>query len=113
MAPRILAPLKLASSDLPIDPVGTLLRHGPLPFIQRTINEETYLAAVDKYMLREGCSVLEAQANMDFYLRDPNTWASDKVREKKGGKIRDYARLDQKQVLLTCLWAGEMNEATS
>jgi hypothetical protein len=35
--------------------VGSLYRAGPVPFIQRIVNAESYEQAVLKYMAQEGC----------------------------------------------------------
>ena len=36
-------------------PIGSLIRAGPLPFIQRLVNSENYEQGVLKYMASEGC----------------------------------------------------------
>ena len=50
-------------------PIGSLIRAGPLPFIQRIINSDNYDQGVLKYMAKEGVSRVEAQGNMvnDFF----------------------------------------------
>jgi hypothetical protein len=45
-------------------PVGSLIRQGPLPFIQHLTNADEYDQAVLKYMSKEGCDRKEAQGNM-------------------------------------------------
>jgi len=45
-------------------PVGSLIRQGPLPFIQHLTNADEYDQAVLKYMAKEGCDRKEAQGNM-------------------------------------------------
>ena len=57
--------------DIGYGPAGSLLRQGPVPFVIRIAQSDTYDAAVEKYMAKEKCSRLEAQANMDAYFQDP------------------------------------------
>ena len=45
-------------------PVGSLIRQGPLPFIQHLTKPDEYEQAVLKYMAKEGCDRKEAQGNM-------------------------------------------------
>jgi hypothetical protein len=52
-------------------PLGTLLRAGPKPFLQRLVSPEQYDQAVLKYMALDKCSRDEAQGNMDAYLENP------------------------------------------
>jgi hypothetical protein len=52
-------------------PVGSLIRAGPKPFLQHLFFPETYEQAVFKYMAKDGCSRMEAQGNMDFYIDNP------------------------------------------
>ena len=89
-------------------PFGSLTRQGPVPLFIRLVNSDTYEAAVDKYARQEGCSRLEAMANMDAYFADPNGWAGDKLREKNG-KIakKDYINVNQNpfNLTLTAIWA--------
>lgn len=88
-------------------PFGSLTRQGPVPFFIRLVKPDTYEAAVNKYMLLEKCSRLDAQANMDAYFQDPNGWAGNKLRERKGGAKLDYANANQDpaQLALTAVWA--------
>lgn len=51
-------------------PVGSLIRAGPKPFLQRIITPDMYDQAVLKYMASEGCDRKEAQGNMDAYLEN-------------------------------------------
>jgi hypothetical protein len=46
-------------------------------------------------------------ANMDAYFQDPNGWASNKIREKKGGPKIDYVNMNQSKsdLVLTAVWA--------
>eukprot|EP00568_Trieres_chinensis_P001816 CAMPEP_0183305246 /NCGR_PEP_ID=MMETSP0160_2-20130417/10054_1 /TAXON_ID=2839 ORGANISM="Odontella Sinensis, Strain Grunow 1884" /NCGR_SAMPLE_ID=MMETSP0160_2 /ASSEMBLY_ACC=CAM_ASM_000250 /LENGTH=199 /DNA_ID=CAMNT_0025468421 /DNA_START=107 /DNA_END=706 /DNA_ORIENTATION=+ len=89
-------------------PVGSLIRAGPLPFIQRIINADSYEQAVLKYMSQERCGRREAQGNMDAYFENPNDWAYQKLQEKNGALKRDYANAntDPKQLVLSGTWAG-------
>eukprot|EP00970_Alexandrium_tamarense_P005489 scaffold904_cov201-Alexandrium_tamarense.AAC.22 len=52
-------------------PIGSLYRAGPKPFLSRIFNAQTYDQAVLKYMAQDGCSRIEAQANMDAFLENP------------------------------------------
>ena len=104
LTPRSLC---MDSSDKGYGPTGSLIRQGPVPYLIRLVKPDTYEAAVDKYMMKEGCSRLEAQANMDAYFMDPNGWAAQKIREKKGGQKVDYvnANTSPTQLALTAVWA--------
>lgn len=53
-------------------PLGSLIRAGPKPFIQRILFPDQYEQAVLKYMAQDGCSRKEAQGNMDAYIENPN-----------------------------------------
>lgn len=53
-------------------PIGSLIRAGPKPFIQRILFPDQYEQAVLKYMAQDGCSRKEAQGNMDAYIENPN-----------------------------------------
>ena len=53
-------------------PLGSLIRCGPKPFFNHLLFFEQYDQAVLKYMATDGCSRNEAQANMDFYVENPN-----------------------------------------
>ncbi|KAJ1640849.1 hypothetical protein T492DRAFT_926525 [Pavlovales sp. CCMP2436] len=90
-------------------PIGSLLRQGPTPFVQRLISEEKYQQSV-LYFRREnpGCSQMEAQGNMDAYLANPNDWAIIKMKAKKGGYEPDFANmnLDPKTLALTAVWSS-------
>lgn len=88
-------------------PIGTLIRAGPLPFINRLTKPDDYDQAVLKYMALEGCSRKEAQGNMDAYLENPNDWTYQKLQEKKGGFKKDYANANTnpKQLILSGTWA--------
>jgi len=94
--------------DVGYDAFGSLTRQGLVPFLIRTVNPDTYDAAVNKYMLQERCSRAEAMGNMDAYFADPNGWAARKMREKSGviGKT-DYVNVNQNaaSLVLTSIWA--------
>lgn len=89
------------------DAFGTLTRQGPVPFFIRIFKSDTYNAAVDKYMMKEKCTRLEAMANMDAYFQDPNGWASNKLRSRKTGVQNDYINFNQSKssLALTAVWA--------
>ncbi|KAL3805478.1 hypothetical protein ACHAW5_007150 [Stephanodiscus triporus] len=88
--------------------VGSLYRAGPVPFVQRIINADSYEQAVLKYMAQEGCNRVEAQGNMDAYLENPQDWSYQKMQEKNNGAPRkDYANANMQpgQIVLSTLWA--------
>ena len=89
-------------------PVGSLLRQGPVPFIIRLVKPDTYDQAVRKYMNIEKVDRTTAQANMDAYFQDPNGWAGQKLRERKGqAKPLDYnGNVNPSQLVLTGIWAS-------
>eukprot|EP00568_Trieres_chinensis_P013605 CAMPEP_0183292536 /NCGR_PEP_ID=MMETSP0160_2-20130417/1561_1 /TAXON_ID=2839 ORGANISM="Odontella Sinensis, Strain Grunow 1884" /NCGR_SAMPLE_ID=MMETSP0160_2 /ASSEMBLY_ACC=CAM_ASM_000250 /LENGTH=148 /DNA_ID=CAMNT_0025453501 /DNA_START=118 /DNA_END=564 /DNA_ORIENTATION=+ len=88
-------------------PVGSLIRQGPKPFLERVLKPDDYEQAVFKYMANTGVNRREAQGNMDAYLRNPNDWAFQKNEEAKGRSKLDYGEFNTspKQVLLTATWA--------
>mmetsp|Transcript_3015 Transcript_3015/g.5088 ORF Transcript_3015/g.5088 Transcript_3015/m.5088 type:complete len:199 (+) Transcript_3015:104-700(+) len=90
------------------DLIGSALRAGPVPVIQRIINPEQYEQAVLKYMAAEGCDRTEAQGNMDAYFENPQDWAYQKLQEQNGAAKKDYANanMDPKQIALSTIWAG-------
>jgi len=99
---------KMTSSEDGYDAVGSLIRFGPVPFFIRLAKSETYEAAIIKYQNQEKCSRTEAMGNMDAYFSDPNGWAAQKLREKKGTAPKiDYANLNTSpaNLLLTGIWA--------
>jgi len=53
-------------------PIGSLIRAGPMPFIQHLVFADNYEQAVLKYMAQDGCTRKEAQGNMDAYIENPN-----------------------------------------
>mmetsp|Transcript_29216 Transcript_29216/g.42888 ORF Transcript_29216/g.42888 Transcript_29216/m.42888 type:complete len:184 (-) Transcript_29216:99-650(-) len=87
---------------------GSLLRQGPVPFVQRLKDPAMYEQAVLKMMASEGMDRNEAQGNMDAYLQNPNDWALQKYEEKNGAPKFDYANanMDPKQLVLTGLWSA-------
>ena len=87
-------------------PVGSLLRQGPVPFLLRIRDPDTYNAAVTKFMLRERCDRNTAQANMDAYFQDPNGWLSQRARDDETGQYTDYRNVNMspKSLLLTGTW---------
>jgi hypothetical protein len=89
-------------------PVGSLLRQGPVPFLQRLRDPDSYNQAVLKMMASENMDRNEAQGNMDAYLLNPNDWALQKMEEKNGAPKFDYANanMDQGDLILTASWAG-------
>ena len=50
----------------------------------------------------------EAQGNMDAFLENPQDWAYQKMAEKNGAAVKDYANanMQPKQILLSTIWAG-------
>jgi hypothetical protein len=89
----------------PYDAVGSLLRHGPVPFLKRTLEKDTYEQAVLKYMASDNVGRAEATGNMDAYFNNPQDWAFQKMAERKGAKKVDYTFLSKKQAALTITWA--------
>lgn len=89
------------------DIIGSLYRAGPVPAFQRIVNTDTYEQGVLKYMAKEGCDRIEAQGNMDAYLENPQDWAFQKMDEKRGGAVKDYANanMNPKQIILSTTWA--------
>ena len=84
------------------DILGTLLRQGPNPTLQRIFKPDEYDQAVLKFMAGDKCDRNTAQGNMDAYLQNPNDWAYNRL---KGYNI-DYATLDEKAVLLASIWSA-------
>ena len=89
-------------------PLGTLSRAGPIPLFYRVFLSDQYAAAVDKFMLREGagCSRDEAQANMDYYFRNPNDWIAMRKRQEASGVKLDLVNMNQDptSLLLVAVW---------
>ena len=95
------------SGETGYGPIGSLLRQGPLPLIQRLRDADGYEQGVLKMMATDGMTRNQAQGNMDAYLSNPNDWAIQKLEEKKTGVMYDYetANMDPKQLVLTGVWA--------
>jgi hypothetical protein len=89
--------------------VGSLIRQGPLPFVQRLFNSDDYEQGVLKMMANsdERMSRNEAQGNFDAYLQNPNDWAVQKMEEKNGAPKFDYANanMEPSELVLTGLWS--------
>jgi hypothetical protein len=90
--------------------LGSLIRQGPVPFFQRIKDPDMYDQAVLKMMAtsEQTMSRDEAQGNMDAYLQNPNDWALQKMEEKNGAPVFDYANanMDSEDLILTAAWAG-------
>lgn len=80
---------------------GSLLRQGPSPFLTRVFKPNDYEQAVLKFMAGDKCDRLEAQGNMDAYLRNPSDWQYNRV---KGYDV-DYVTLRVKTIVLTLVWS--------
>lgn len=93
----------------PYSPVGSLLRHGPSPFIARLTNEDEYEQGILKYMASSTNGVVvsrsEATGNMDAKLNNAMDWAYQKMEEKKGAPKVDYTVLKTKDAVLVLVWA--------
>lgn len=89
----------------PYDAVGSLLRHGPSPFITRLTNADEYEQAVLKYMANAGVSRAEATGNMDAKLNNAMDWTYQKMAEKNGAPKVDYTTLKKKNAILVAVWA--------
>ena len=89
----------------PYNPVGSLLRHGPSPFITRLTNPDEYEQKVLQYMATMGVSRAEATGNMDAQLNNAMDWAYQKNAEKNGAPKVDYTALKLKDAILVVVWA--------
>mmetsp|Transcript_11971 Transcript_11971/g.23002 ORF Transcript_11971/g.23002 Transcript_11971/m.23002 type:complete len:167 (-) Transcript_11971:42-542(-) len=98
--------------EYPYDAVGALLRHGPVTFINRVVNKDEYEQGVLKYMAVARVSRAEATGNMDAKLNNAADWAYQKLAEKNGAPKVDYTVLDQKQAILTTMWAAFITPLT-
>ena len=90
-------------------PFGSLLRQGPVPFIQRLRDPDGYDQGVLKMLANENfASRDEAQGNMDAYLQNPNDYALQKLEEKRTGVKYDYANANMSggDLALTAAWTG-------
>lgn len=91
--------------DLPsagYDILGTLLRQGPNPALQRIFKPTEYEQAVLKFMAGDKCDRNTAQGNMDAYLRNPSDWAYNRM---KGYDI-DYGTINSKDIVLVSAWSA-------
>lgn len=93
------------NGEYPYDSVGSLLRHGPAPFLKRTFEPDVYEQAVLKYMASDSVSRAEATGNMDAFFNSAQDWAFQKMAERKGANKVDYTKLSKKQAALTIIWA--------
>ena len=104
----------------------TLLLHGPKPFLTRIFQPDDYEQAVLKFMASDdtynnnGNSSsnnnnnnssssnrrIEAQGNMDAYLRNPNDWAFNRREAEKRGVKYDYWTLRKGDLVKTLVWSG-------
>lgn len=91
--------------EYPYDPVGSLLRHGPAPFLKRVTDPVGYEQDVLGYMAKASVSRAEATGNMDARANNAADWTYQKMKEKKGAPAVDYTVLDRKQAILTSVWA--------
>mmetsp|Transcript_5765 Transcript_5765/g.8565 ORF Transcript_5765/g.8565 Transcript_5765/m.8565 type:complete len:194 (-) Transcript_5765:1815-2396(-) len=89
-----------------LDPVlNSLLRQGPGPVIVRLTKPQDYEQAVLKYQASEGCSLPEAQGNMDAFFNNAGDWTYQKNAEKNGAPKVDYTKLKIKDAVLVLTWA--------
>lgn len=90
----------------PYDAVGSLLRHGPSPFVQRVTDPAGYEQAVLAYMASENCNRSEATGNVDAKTNNAADWAYQRMEAKKDpSKKVDYTVLKAKDAALTAVWA--------
>ena len=82
--------------------LGSLLRQGPNPALQRIFKPDEYEQAVLKFMAGDDCDRNTAQGNMDAYLRNPNDWAFNRMK----GYAIDYGSINQKQIVLVSTWSA-------
>jgi hypothetical protein len=87
-------------------PFETVVRNGPLPFLQRILNPGEYEQGVLKLMASEGMGRKEAQGNMDASLENAADWAYQKMQERNGAAKKDYAKSPStKQIGLAGTWS--------
>lgn len=93
--------------DVGYSAIGSLIRQGPLPFIQRVSNPAKYEASLRYYMEENRCSYAEAMGNMDAYIANPNDWTLIKLKAQKGGYEPDFVNIntDPKQLALSGIWS--------
>jgi len=93
----------------------TFIRHGPRPALQRIFQPDDYEQAVLKFMSLEKADRLNAQGNMDAFLRNEQDWAFNRMEEQKRGFKIDYYTINPKDIstwwlfwdfcrLLSSLW---------
>eukprot|EP00614_Pseudopedinella_elastica_P005851 CAMPEP_0172593466 /NCGR_PEP_ID=MMETSP1068-20121228/12667_1 /TAXON_ID=35684 /ORGANISM="Pseudopedinella elastica, Strain CCMP716" /LENGTH=149 /DNA_ID=CAMNT_0013391001 /DNA_START=137 /DNA_END=583 /DNA_ORIENTATION=- len=88
-------------------PFGTLVRGGPVPFLKRVTGPQKYSASVKKFMYEEKCELIEAQANIDAFLANPNDWAFAKMASERGKEnTYDFVNVNCRpgDLLLTAVW---------
>jgi hypothetical protein len=88
------------------DILGTILRQGPEPALQRIFNADDYEQAVLKFMATEKCDRNTAQGNMDAYLRNPPDWTYIRMEDEKRGYVRDYVTLKPKEIAKVAVWSS-------
>lgn len=88
----------------PYGPVGSLLRHGPSPFVKRLIDGQGYEQDVLEYMYLTNTDRSTATGNMDAKLNNALDWTYQKMAEKKGAPVVDYTQLKVKDAILTSVW---------
>jgi hypothetical protein len=87
--------------------IETVVRNGPLPFIQRIINPGDYEQAVLKYMATAKVGRKEAQGNMDASLENAADWAYQKAQEQNCAPKKDFAKSpSEKQYVLAGTWSA-------
>jgi hypothetical protein len=92
--------------DAGYGPIKTLLLHGPEPFISRMVSSDDYEQSVLKFMAGDKVSRIEAQGNMDAYLRNPADWAFNRMEEQSKGKKYDYWTLKPKKAIVVSVWSA-------
>ncbi len=110
MAPRFVGGEWVANSpderpEAGYGPGKTLLMHGPKPFFSRIFQEREYEQAVLKFMAQDGVSRIEAQGNMDAYLRNPNDWAYQRFESQRKGVKVNYWDIKPKELGLVFVWS--------
>lgn len=89
----------------PYGAIGSLLRHGPSPFISRVTNPGDYEQDVLMYMAQAGVTRSEATGNMDAKSNNAMDWVFQKTEEKNGAAKVDYTELSTKDAILVAVWA--------
>ena len=83
----------------------TFVRHGPRPTLQRILQPDDYDQAVLKFMALESVDRLNAQGNIDAFLRNEQDWAYNRMQEEKRGFRIDYYTVNPKDVILVLVWS--------